>query len=49
MDKPAMNRSKQATMAVKTIVVFLVGLAFTSDALQAALLVIVLVVSLEQI
>ena len=26
--QPAMNRSKQAGMAIKTIVVFLVGLAF---------------------
>jgi hypothetical protein len=28
--QPAMNRSKQTTIAVKTIVVFLIGLVFVS-------------------
>jgi hypothetical protein len=43
-----MNRSKQTTMAVKTIVVFLVGLVLASGCVQAVLLVIVLAMSLEQ-
>jgi hypothetical protein len=46
--QPAMNRSKQTTMAVKTIVVFLVGLVLASGCVQAVLLVIVLAMSLEQ-